>query len=240
MKKRTATAFAAMSLVFGLSVGAYAASNNEAIKATLNRDITITYNGAKQTFVDVNGNTVYPISYNGTTYLPVRAVSNLLNLPVVWDGAANTVRLGTDEKQPVNLVNQSNSGGTKYSWIITDPSELKFSGSDGIQEFGNGVIWDQWNSTMSFAKERVISFDVSGYSQISFTAAADVRAKVTLYDQDFKAITNFELQKGDMVSKKINLNGATRIAFASNYPSIVDAVKDQTDGYIYFYDVTLN
>ena len=36
---------------------------------------TIRYNGETQTLFDANKNRVYPITYNGTTYLPVRAVS---------------------------------------------------------------------------------------------------------------------------------------------------------------------
>jgi len=38
---------------------------------------------------------VYPILYNGTTYLPVRAISGLVDLPVDWDGDTRTVILGS-------------------------------------------------------------------------------------------------------------------------------------------------
>lgn len=66
------------------------------VTASLNRGVKVTLNGDVQTFYDANGQTVYPIVYNGTTYLPVRAISSLVNLSIQWDGAANTVRL-TDQ-----------------------------------------------------------------------------------------------------------------------------------------------
>lgn len=66
------------------------------VTASLNRGVKVTLNGDVQTFYDANGQTVYPIVYNGTTYLPVRAISGLVNLSIQWDGTANTVRL-TDQ-----------------------------------------------------------------------------------------------------------------------------------------------
>lgn len=36
---------------------------------------------------DANGNPVEVFIYNGTTYLPVRAVSEALEVPVQWDGS---------------------------------------------------------------------------------------------------------------------------------------------------------
>ena len=80
-------------ITLSLGMGAYAASNNETIQVLLNRNLTITYRGEAQTMSDVNGNQVFPISYEGTTYLPIRAVSNMLDIPIEWDGSANAVHI---------------------------------------------------------------------------------------------------------------------------------------------------
>lgn len=82
---------AAMLLSFCLGVGA--SNGLEEINALLNRGITIKMDGQAQEMYDANGERVYPISYNGTTYLPVRAVSNMLGLGVMWDEASNSVLL---------------------------------------------------------------------------------------------------------------------------------------------------
>ena len=83
----------AMVMVCSLMVSAGAAEAQEEISAYLSYDITVTYNGEAQTMTDAAGNTVYPVSYNGTTYLPVRAVSNMLGVAVEWDGTTQTVIL---------------------------------------------------------------------------------------------------------------------------------------------------
>ena len=56
-------------------------------------DIKITMNGNEIRPADANGNYVEPFIIDGTTYLPVRAVSNALGLYVDWDANTNTVKL---------------------------------------------------------------------------------------------------------------------------------------------------
>lgn len=63
------------------------------VTVTLDRGMRVTLDGAAQTFRDANGQAVYPLVYNGTTYLPVRAISGLVDLSIEWDGTTNTVRL---------------------------------------------------------------------------------------------------------------------------------------------------
>ena len=56
-------------------------------------DIKIQLDGKQITPTDANGNAVEPFAVNGTTYLPVRAVSNALGLGVNWNAATSTVEL---------------------------------------------------------------------------------------------------------------------------------------------------
>ena len=67
----------------------------------LKPDISVELNGTRQVFKDANGQTVYPIIYNGTTYLPVRAVSALMKEPVEWDSGSKTVYIGKTLAYPV-------------------------------------------------------------------------------------------------------------------------------------------
>ena len=91
--KRFTALVLALVMVFSLTTGASAAGA-ENVKVQLSPNITVTYNGEPQTMADVNGNPVYPILNGGTTYLPIRAVGNMLGLDVDWDGATQTVILG--------------------------------------------------------------------------------------------------------------------------------------------------
>lgn len=61
-------------------------------------DVLVMYDFIIQSFRDVNGKTVYPINYNGSIYLPIRAISNLMNKPVTWEGAAKKICIGNGEE----------------------------------------------------------------------------------------------------------------------------------------------
>ncbi|MBQ6860048.1 MAG: hypothetical protein IJO08_00170 [Clostridia bacterium] len=83
-----------------LGAGACLAANmiNEEITAIKSYDINIKYNGELQTMYDANGKQVFPLSYEGTTYVPVRAVSNIFGVPVAWDAETKTVLLGENDE----------------------------------------------------------------------------------------------------------------------------------------------
>lgn len=57
-------------------------------------NIKIVVNGETITPKDANGNVVEPFIVDGTTYLPVRAISEALGEEVDWDGATSTVYIG--------------------------------------------------------------------------------------------------------------------------------------------------
>lgn len=63
------------------------------------QDIRVTLNGEKLDLVDGRGRTVEPFTIDGTTYLPVAAVSQALGLEVEWDGQTSTVALKSDDWQ---------------------------------------------------------------------------------------------------------------------------------------------
>lgn len=65
--------------------------------------ITIVYDGEELNPTDANGNPVQPLIYNGTTYLPVRAVANAFGKDVAWDQASYTVTLTTPGAEDSDL-----------------------------------------------------------------------------------------------------------------------------------------
>ncbi|MTR34011.1 hypothetical protein GMD62_16850 [Pseudoflavonifractor sp. BIOML-A14] len=91
--KRMRTAVTALALTGALAVGAVAATTVQKITADLRPDMTVQVDGEARTMLDQKGNIVYPISYNGTTYLPVRALGEILGQNVAWDSATQTVIL---------------------------------------------------------------------------------------------------------------------------------------------------
>ncbi|AIQ67019.1 stalk domain-containing protein [Paenibacillus graminis] len=86
-------------MVFGMAVtgsaGVYAGTNLQKISAYLNHSIGFKVNGAAYTPADNNGKKLAPITYNDTTYLPVRAMADALKVPVTFDPSTNQVVLGS-------------------------------------------------------------------------------------------------------------------------------------------------
>ena len=95
------------------------------IAAELHPEYTITVDGTARTFSDANGKAVYPLLYNGSIYLPIRAIGQLMGRTVSWNGTSSTVTLtgGSDvtDADSFNHVtdadsfNQSGTGSTTAS-----------------------------------------------------------------------------------------------------------------------------
>lgn len=68
-------------------------AQSQDITAELRDDFTVVVDGSARTFTDASGKTVYPLLYQGSTYLPIRAIGELMGKTVSWDGKTNTVTL---------------------------------------------------------------------------------------------------------------------------------------------------
>ncbi len=113
------------------------------VTAELRPDFTIVVDGTVRTFQDVNGNTVYPMLYNGSTYLPVRAVGELMGKTVSWNGSTQTVTLsngslvsdadsfgnGSNGQQNGN---QGSSNGTNANLISAETAKSKALAHAGL------------------------------------------------------------------------------------------------------------
>ncbi len=117
MKKRTiALALGALCMV-SAAAGAAATGIVQQIQAELRGDFTIVIDGQTRTFKNVNGDTVYPLLYEGTTYLPVRAIGELMGKTVYWFEDEKRVELRdetstvTDADVIINGGNASSGGG---------------------------------------------------------------------------------------------------------------------------------
>lgn len=154
-------------LVFCLTVTtfAFAASNITKNIRVNYAGIKLNVNGTEVTPKDANGATVEPFIYNGTTYLPVRAVGTALGQQVSWDGNSKTVYIGSNlgqstflmdvcppyEKSGVSYVNGTfNMSGKSYGHgfsIKTDTGYYAYINLDGrykTMEFDFGAL-DSYN-----------------------------------------------------------------------------------------------
>jgi hypothetical protein len=156
----------AIALVLSVTVPTLAASATAVVKQlTANftvggNSISIYVDGGKIAPKDGNGNAVEPFVVDGTTYLPIRAVSEALGKSVSWDGATASVYIGempgkADYMTDILPAYQSNGGNYKEYSAITSGGAESFS-MGGVKylngmSFGNyslfreGNDWAVWN-----------------------------------------------------------------------------------------------
>lgn len=120
-------------LMMSLVTTGMAASAQRQLEAWYS-NIKITLDGVETTPKDVNGNVVEPFVVDGTTYLPVRAVANMLGLGVDWDGGTNTVILTTPGSKP------SSDSGT----VIMNENGIKITYL-GIEKSKSDWLDDSWD-----------------------------------------------------------------------------------------------
>ncbi|WP_411347673.1 hypothetical protein [Paenibacillus sp. WLX2291] len=94
MNKKGTALLVTAALTLGISTGAVAATGLQPIKAYLNSTIALKVGGSTVQAKDASGKVMLPITYNGTTYLPVRAVGDLMDIPVTYDSASSSVSIG--------------------------------------------------------------------------------------------------------------------------------------------------
>ena len=90
MKKLICT----MTLAALLCGAAGAAGTPYSVNAELSPNVPVRIDGIERTFYNVQGEEVHPISYAGTTYVPIRAIGEIMGKNVNWDDAAKTATIG--------------------------------------------------------------------------------------------------------------------------------------------------
>lgn len=83
MKKRR-TVVGILAVIIAFATGALAKEVYEVVKAQIRPDFVIEIDGVEREFKNANGERVYPLLHNGTTYLPLRAIGEIMDKKVYW------------------------------------------------------------------------------------------------------------------------------------------------------------
>jgi hypothetical protein len=119
-------------LAFSIVGTTYASSGAASIDIQYS-NISIVIDGAKLTPKDSNGNLVEPFSYNGTIYLPARALGEALGKTVSWNGDTATATIGTPVSNSVVL-------STGFYTVGTDIAVGKYN-CTSVSGKGNFVVY---------------------------------------------------------------------------------------------------
>lgn len=92
--KKSIIAMAVLGMTVTGAAGVYAGTQLQKITAVLNHQISFQVNGKAYSPADGEGRPLAPITYNNTTYLPVRAIAEVLNVPVSYNAQKHQVLIG--------------------------------------------------------------------------------------------------------------------------------------------------
>lgn len=202
-----------MALLVGLMAPAVAASNQKNI--TVTTGVPIYVDGVQMKPTDANGKPVETFLYNGTTYVPLRAVSQYLGKAVKWDGNTRRVYIGEipDGKQYLMDVCPSYQNHYFYK-----PSEgyVTMAGRKYSNSFWLGR--DSWNPSGGWAlfnldgAYNTLSFDVGHIDgrgmadselsiyldgELAFNTKLTGRMLVAHYDVPLRGALQMEIRTGN-------------------------------------------
>ncbi len=142
MKKEIKCFVAGVITTVLVSSAVYASPVGKNITAFYN-GIKIYVDGDKITPKDGNGKIVEPFIYDGTTYLPVRAVSEALDKQVSWDEKSNSVYIGQRlDEVVVDTAEDFVKAIGSNKKIIFEPGIYDLSSVSEDIELQNGVTWE--------------------------------------------------------------------------------------------------
>lgn len=197
-----------MALLMSILVPAIAATPKKTI--TVSSDVTIFVDGVEMKPTDVNGNPVETFLYNGTTYVPLRAVSQYLGKAVKWDGTTRRVYIG---KVP---------GQKQYIWDVCPPYQNGGAYDHGL--FENVIIAGHtYSEGYVVGSDGFAWFNLNGeYNTFSFDVGH--RDDKGIYDAELKIYLDDKLAyslslKPDMMPQHIDLPlyGALQMKIVTDY-----------------------
>lgn len=223
--------FILASILFS-SAAAFGESIEKQILVVYN-NIKIVVDGQTVTPKDANGNIIEPFVYNGTTYLPVRAISQALGKEVYYDANTNTIYLGKVSNQtsyltdliPYDINDFINSiFHTKSYSIDGNMTITKKQYTKGLQLQVAGYQTQKVNYNLD-GKYKVIT-GLVGLDDTDNAFAFKESPVIVNFYADEKKIDTLQFNQGDFAKEiLLEINGASKLTIETisernNHPLI--------------------
>ena len=197
---------------------ALAALTNKTIQVSTG--VSLYINDQKLDPKDPNGNPVEPFILDGTTYLPVRAVSEALGVPIQWEGSTWSVYIGqhTSDTPTVMLKDLDYfSGSESIRTAIND--------KDNVGGTHYGCIFGGSNSSDSFNRTYLINGQYTKMDGVIYqryeNRSESGQCWLNVYG-DGKLIYSYKFERGTgmkPVPFSVDLTGVLelQVAFGTSY-----------------------
>ncbi len=185
MKKRISILAGCVIGILGVIAGVSAAGVVQKIQCELRPDFTVVIDGKEQTFRNAQGEVVYPVLYEGTTYLPVRAIGEMMGKTVYWYENEKRVELRSESttvtdadviitgdsgnpQQPaageITLEQAKEIAAKKAGLAAADVyfTEARLERDDGIRQYDIEFVQDgvEYSAEIRASDGEILSWDV--------------------------------------------------------------------------------
>lgn len=192
-------------LVASFAMSASASSEIRDITAQVNNELKIKVDNVEWDPYEENGTIITPIIHNGRTYLPVRALCDILGVAVDWDEEQQLISIGNKEWTPLKA---KMAKGFRNIGYTTDKEQLY----TGKCTYEFGLVVDKDNITQGGWQAIEVLTD-GAYQTMKLTGFVSGGDKViTIRDiytgEVYKVL---ELKDGVAVDTEFEIKGAEKI-----------------------------
>ena len=183
MKKLICT----MAMAALLCGAAGAAQGSYTVTAELSPDVRVVIDGTERIFYNVQGQEVHPISYAGTTYVPIRSIGELMDKNVNWDESTSTATIGGARVTP-------DATGTPDKNAVTQDITLRI-------EPGYTIVIDGTARTFyNVNGQKVDPALYNGSIYLPIRAIGEIMGKTVAWDEATQTVTLTASSSGGTVT----------------------------------------
>jgi len=158
------------------------AAYSTTVQATLSPDVTLSFNGQEQTLRNANNEVVYPIIYEGSTYLPVRSIANLFGADIDWIDSTRTVSItGADRAADTDygqLTGRWQFQSGDYIYFFGRDSDIEFFPDWTVFEYGYEEAGEY---IMGAGGQFFVIGELGGFHRFEYSVSGD---RLTITDRD--------------------------------------------------------
>ena len=187
-------------LVVSSTVSGVAAEKPKASKdvAYVRPDYTIETEDSALIFKSMNGKRVYPLVYKDNTYLPIRAISALIDEDVEWEGYSQTVYIGKTLSNPNKSVLKKDLESKKSLELVEKESYTRPGENLGMVAVSLRpdvlIMYDfEIQNFQRDNGEAIVPIIYEGTTYLPIESIADMMGKDISWDSDKSTITIKEL-----------------------------------------------
>lgn len=219
----------------------FAQNTYEAVITVLYDNIKVYKDGKEVKLKDVNGKAAEPFIYSDTTYVPIRAVSELLGNSVSWDEDSKSIYISDKENFfPDNAFADNNNSNYLYTGFLKKLNEERlFESDDNFGKYNVRLLCIEGEKTL-ISCINVIFKDDFGYAyhkkcdefreitdniKHKLTAAEVEKLCKLLYDSDFRSLETLQKTLDNEGNEIIGNDGTTWIIEISDSANNYYVVK---------------